>query len=442
MAHRSASTAQSRISDLRRSSRLAPSLFTPESFPYPAEGVEILTIGETRMGERIWMGGVKAGIEVTRHLRFFSLDSEDVRPQLFTALRAIDGSRSVAEIATPLGIDVEHFSRLLGFLEEEELLHFATRPIEPRYRPSRSPLLHTSRSETAQIQTGMTQTAPTRREVEERNLPHGASFADRSSKTIAITSAGATSPLHSFSQSSSRSIADPIATALASLLFGSGFEKIKFIEEGRANAGAQITDLDLGLSIFDGSDIGASRIERLKEIANRSAILPLDQDRLATAPDFNATLTISIGYPRPDHHQRWISEDRTFLIVPGHSQREIRIGPIIVPGKTPCLRCYELNRIEDDFWREQVRQLRQLSSRDEPPKVASTLIASLTAQYVTLWLDSLSDPRARKSTHPLVGSQLILDLKTMQSRSEKWHNHPECGCLWLPTDQHQNHYQA
>ncbi len=436
MAHRSATHAQSRINDPRRSSRLRLGSFTPESFPYPAEGVEILTIGETRMGERIWIGGVKAGVEVTRHLRFFSLDSDELRPHLFTALRAINGTRSIAEIAMPLNIDLEHFSRLLGFLEEEELLHFSSRPVESRPNASR--------------------TLPTRKELEERNLPHGASFLDRSAKTIAITSAGATSPLFYSSHSASQTTANPVATSLASLLFGSGFEKIKFIEEGRAMQGAQITDVDLGLSIFNGSDIGASRIDRLKEIANRSAILPLDEDRVATAPDFNAALTISIGYPRPDHHQRWISEDRTFLIVPGHSQREIRIGPIIVPGKTPCLRCYELNRIEDDFWREQVRQLRQLSSIDEPPKIASILIASLTASYVTLWLDHYSDPfdssgfssgisrgnsgrnsDKKREPHPLLGAQLILDLETMQSRIDRWHNHPECGCLWLPTHQFQ-----
>lgn len=428
MAHRLAAPSHSRIKDPRRIPRLTPGSFTPESFPYPAEGVEILTIGESRMGERIWVGGVKTGIEVTRHLRFFSLDSDDGRPHLFAALRAINGSRSIREIATPLGIDVEQFSRLLGFLEDEELLHFSSRAFASRFTSSQI-------SSPGSI-SGSSQSASTRREVEERNLPHGASFSDRSAKTIAITSAGASSPVHSHSHSTSPSIADPIATSVASLLFGSGFEKIKFIEEGRAMQKAQINDLDLGLSIFNGSDMGALRLDRLKEIANRSAILPLDEDRVATAPDFNATLTISIGYPRPDHHQRWISEDRTFLIVPGHSQREIRIGPIIVPGKTPCLRCYELNRIEDDFWREQVRQLRQLSSQGQPPKIASILIASLTASYVTLWLDGLSDSRPR-AQHPLLGSQLILDLKTMQSRTEKWHNHPECGCLWLPTHQFQ-----
>lgn len=423
MGHRQATHA--RIKDPRMTLRLAPGLFTPTSYPYPAEGVEILTIGEARLGERIWIGGVKKGVEVTRHLRFFALDSDQMRPQLFTALRALDGTRSIEEIARPLQIDIANFSRLLGFLEDERLIHFARDAID-----------------TKSISHAIT---PSRREVEESNLPHGASFIQRSSKTIAITSAcsistgamstGAASPLNPLRSRSPHSIADPIAAALASLLFASGFEKIKFIDEGRQSEGTQITDIDLGLSIFNGSDIGASRLEKLKEIANRSAILPLEEGRNPIAPDFNATLTISIGWPRPDHHQRWVSEDRAFLIVPGYSQREIRIGPIIVPGRTPCLRCYELNQIENDFWREQIRQLRQLSPSHQPTKVASMLIASMTASYVTLWLDHISQEEPLDTNHPLLGGQVIVDLETMESRLERWQNHPECGCLWLPTHQ-------
>lgn len=373
------------------SPRLVPGTFTVHSFPSLAEGVEVLALGQVRQGERIWVGGTKHGLEVTHHLRFFHLDAPSLRPQLFAALRAIDGSRAVLSIVSALQIDADAFSGLLRLLEEERLIHFHAAP--------------------------QSSSLATRREIEQFHLPHGSSFAHRREESIVITAI----------DSISSSPAGTIASSLASLLLGSGFERIKFLEGSPRSKRSQITDLDLGLSIFNGGDVGAFRMERLREIAHRSAILPLAEDRNVTTSEFNSSLVISIGYPRPDHHQRWISEDRTFLIVPGLSQREIRIGPIVVPGRTPCLRCFELNRIEMDFWREQVRQIRLLGPAQEAPKVASILIASLASSYATLWLDGDAEGMV---DHPLYGQQYTLDLDTMQSRLERWQNHPECGCLW------------
>lgn len=377
-----------KVTDALVDYRLSKGDFTVHSFPYPAEGVQILTIGESRFGERIWIGGVKHGVEVTRHLRFFTLDDPALRPDLFTAFRAIDGNHTITQITGPLELDLENFSRLLGFLEAEELLHFAKLP-----------------------RSAQPQSPSTRREVEAHHLPHGASFSSRRSQSVIITSRST------------------IATSVASLLFGSGLTEIKFLDDKSANSRDQITDLDLGLSIFNGSDVGILRAERLEQIAHRSAILPLPEDRSAIAPDFRASLTIATGYPRPDHHQRWISEDRTFFILPNPAQREIRIGPIVTPGITPCLRCHELNQIESDFWREQVRQLQQLKPQDEVPRVAASLTASLAASYILLWIDTDS---SRRIQHPLYGKQYILNLETMRSRVETWKHHPQCGCLGFP----------
>ena len=90
-------------------------------------------------------------------------------------------------------------------------------------------------------------------------------------------------------------------------------------QSSESNPFDQISDRDLGLSIFDGSDVGSDRSSRLLDLAHRSAILPLEESISGNliSDDFDATLTISMGYPRPDHHQRWLSEDRPFFVVPG-----------------------------------------------------------------------------------------------------------------------------
>lgn len=424
-----------------QSTRLLPRDLTPATlplrFPTLATGVEVITIGEERLGERIWIGGNVHGVEVTRHLRFFALDSPELRPSLFTALRALDGSRSIAELASSLSIPLSDFSRLLTYLESEALIDFHS----------------------ARLQATVKRTKETRREIERIHLPRGSSFKVRSEQTIAIISQEGS---HT-SATSDKDALSPIAISIAALLFGSGFSRIRFLRpensQHEANAPSeQISDRDLGLSIFNGRDIGMAKIDLLEELANRSAILPREETSPLFSEDFNANLTISIGYPRPDHHQRWLSEDRTFFIVPGYAQGEVRIGPIVIPGRTPCLRCYELNQIENDFFREQTRQLRFLKPVIDPPTIATHLIAAIAAHYATTWLDaqpdddentqgSSHDSLPSQARHLLLGHQLVHELHARdhnrdqpiddrQARSpvriERWHNHPECGCLWLP----------
>ncbi len=420
-----------------RSTRIDPSTVNATSFPATAIGVDVITIGEERAGERIWVGGSSHGVEVTRHLRFFALDAPALRSSLFTALRALDGTRSIGELSSSLEIPIEDLSRLLTYLEEEGLIHFHSERVTKRGA------LSPSNSSNSPFVRQMNRGESTRREIERAHLPRGASFLKRSEQSIIIVSDQATS-------------ISPIATTLASLLFGAGLTRIKFftpesIAKDRLYAGAKaeeiakelakekVSDRDLGLSIFNGGDVGASKIERLAELAHRSAILPLEESRSMISDDFDgvgSNLIISIGYPRPDHHQRWLSEDKTLFLVPGYFQGEVRIGPFVIPGKTPCLRCYELNQMENDFWREQSRQLQLLQPSIDPPKIASHLIASLAAHSILTWIDA---DEVGRENHPLLGAQQNLTVKphlgpTNESplRITRWQNHPECGCLWIP----------
>ncbi len=410
-----------------RSIRIDPDQVNATSYPTTAIGVEVITIGEERPGERIWIGGSARGVEVTRHLRFFALDAPSLRSSLFTALRALDGSHSIGELSSSLELPISEFTRLLLYLEGEGLIHFHSERSVRKHEATRG------KDPKEMLRRRATEGELTRREIERAYLPRGTSFLKRNEQSIIIVSDQATS-------------ISPIATTLASLLFGAGVTRIRFFApdsamRNRLHSEEKIADRDLGISIFDGADIGANKVEKLSELAHRSAILPLEESRSMVTDDFDgspSTLIISVGFPRPDHHQRWLSEDRPFLLVPGYLQGEVRIGPVVIPGKTPCLRCYELNEMENDFWREQSRQLQLLQLAIDPPKIASHLIASLAAHFALRWLDADDEG---KLEHPLLGAQQILSLEHRSTHSEgdpgllrtsRWQSHPECGCLWMP----------
>jgi hypothetical protein len=370
------------------------------SLPSLAAGVEVLSLGV----DRIWIGGSRRGVEVSNFLKFFSLDHSDhLEGALLPALRALTGEKSVKEIATSLKIDAKDFLRLLRFLANENLLRVSAHQIPTGRRGAFGKY--------------------SRREVEEAHLRSLNDLKRRATFKIEIVG-------H-----------DRVATSIASLLFGSGFSSIRLTTDNHGQRiDSPIADIDLGLGVINGTDIGARKSDRFHEISNRSAIAPLETEfrngQIVRYGEgfFNPDLIVSIGYPRIDYHQRWISEDKTFLIVPGFSQSLITIGPFVIPGLTPCLRCFELNSVESNFWSEQIRARETLSPPLPAPVIAANLIAAHTSQAITSFLDSGGLDKSPHFSHPLLGRELIINLGNSHLDKgftyQGWSTHPECGCTW------------
>jgi hypothetical protein len=372
-----------------------------DCYPALANGVEVLAIGERHVGERIWVGGIRGGLEVTKFLHFYGLAEGSSQLSIFPALRAINGRRSVRTIADSLLLDPEKLFRLLERLHQEMLVHFHLLPV-----PGIS-----SRDRDA-----------TRRDVEVNALPHGASMEMRARTRIKIIG-------H-----------DRTATLLTALLLGSGIGRVQMSSDndGRSMQ-EQIRDIDLGPGVLTPADIGALKSERFDEIENRSAIISRGErggdisSRPYAERSIDPDLVISIGYPRVDYHQRLISEDRPFLIVAGYQQGTVSVGPFVIPGKSPCLRCFELNQYENSFWQEQARQLRTLAVSECGPVIASHQSATIAADAVMRWIDF----PLRRNEHPLLSREWILagpnDFSGDQrGHYRQWQAHPECGCTWIP----------
>lgn len=101
-----------------------------------------------------------------------------------------------------------------------------------------------------------------------------------------------------------------------------------------------------------------------------------------------------------------------------------QIGPLVVPGRSACLRCLELARADrDPVWPVLAAQLVGEARAVEPCDVAlASAAASLAAMYLLAWTD---DPDA---CSPLVGGTLELGLAELALRRRTVVAHPDCGC--------------
>ena len=116
------------------------------------------------------------------------------------------------------------------------------------------------------------------------------------------------------------------------------------------------------------------------------------------------------------------------------------VGPLVLPGAGPCLRCLDLHRTDrDPAW---PRLLAQLPGRPTPADAGETassqLGASLAALQVLAHLDGLAPmpaaDGARGRARPAsVGATLEVDLPDGLVSRRPWTVHPACGCSWSMT---------
>ncbi|HEY0640016.1 MAG TPA: TOMM precursor leader peptide-binding protein, partial [Pseudonocardiaceae bacterium] len=105
------------------------------------------------------------------------------------------------------------------------------------------------------------------------------------------------------------------------------------------------------------------------------------------------------------------------------------VGPLVLPGRTSCLRCADLHRTDvDPAW---PRVAAQLYAR--PPRNSVTgaqLAAGLAAEHA---LAHLTGTHRQPDDHPAAGATLELDPAAGTLVRRSWPAHPRCNCGTLGT---------
>ena len=99
------------------------------------------------------------------------------------------------------------------------------------------------------------------------------------------------------------------------------------------------------------------------------------------------------------------------------------VGPLVLPGRTPCLRCIELTRSDlDPCWPVLSSQLPAAGEGEQGCDGPLALaVAAQAVMQVLAMVDATTDPAA-------LGGTLELVLPDWRWRRRTWPVHRDCGC--------------
>ena len=208
---------------------------------------------------------------------------------------------------------------------------------------------------------------------------------------------------------------DRLAISLLTILLASGVAQSTL---ALSNLMRDIGPADLGTGIFEISDIGTNLTNRMIEIAHKYSLFPITKNGNAAR-----YLTIIFGEPDPVKINTLLSSNLPHLFVSSLSATTVRIGPLVIPGKSPCFRCLELNQRENFPLLNQINLARNFAPLQQLNIAASNQLAGTIAQLVLNYLDTgLSE---------LIGTQIAIDTtRPCNPEHITYAINPACGCSW------------
>jgi len=138
-----------------------------------------------------------------------------------------------------------------------------------------------------------------------------------------------------------------------------------------------------------------------------------------TRPD----LAVLIGITDPELAARLMSERIPHLAVSASEAIGV-VGPLVIPGRSACLRCLDLARTDrDPAW---PLILAQLASRQADPPACDAALAAAVAAHATAQALAFIDRPAQAG--PVTNGTLELVLPAWQWRRRTWPPHRDCAC--------------
>ncbi|GAA3221990.1 ThiF family adenylyltransferase [Pseudonocardia petroleophila] len=205
--------------------------------------------------------------------------------------------------------------------------------------------------------------------------------------------------------------AGPLAAGVVVGLVRAGVGTVHLATDGT------VTGADLGTGLVD-ADRGARRDRAVARAAARAV-----PGTVVSAPPQRSAADLVVladaQAPPPRLVERLVGDGVAHLPVRLRDGVGV-VGPLVLPGRTACLRCLDLHRTDrDPGWPRVAAQLVGSTGAADPSCVAAT--AALGTAQALAALDDTAAP-------PTLDATIEFDVLAAAAVTRRWSRHPGCGC--------------
>jgi len=206
-----------------------------------------------------------------------------------------------------------------------------------------------------------------------------------------------------------------IGIELLACLQRSGFARTELIYD----AGERINSADSISNQISHQDFGLTKKNVTERVIRQSRVLgPMPQYEI---PNFE--LNIAIGKVKNSDLQSWVSENKAHLIVRLGLGPNPIIGPLVLPGMTPCFNCVSITEEESSLIWQGLHFADQIENESRLTSSTISWLSSYLALAITQFVD------AKQSS--LLGGAVIVDPNNpFELQTLRYPRHPNCGCAW------------
>lgn len=323
-----------------------------------------------------------------------------------SALPAMDGARTCEELSDLLGVALIDIENLVQELDEAGLIDTETSKISVHTR-FHSPNAHRASHDSDDSNDGAVQQLQAKLAPELSLATWLTNVRDGGAATL---SGRRDWQVKIFGDSR-------IATLLYGILLSSGIAQTS-IES--PNDRRTIGEGDLCAGFLHPGDIGHSYASRTQALSRELSLFPPAKNSDGSQP---RKLMVVVGNTPADQVQEWISQGVPHLFIDTPDGTSISIGPIVLPGQSPCARCIALALDDQNpTWRE-ISMQKILSPAREVPVSVAHFIAGVAALELLRFIDEGNSQLIGGSARMDYRAPTVLELRSFS-------RHPACGCNW------------
>lgn len=371
-------------------------MVTPMKIPYPGlekikPHLKVGTIVAPR-SDSTYVGSSNHGLEVSSPVR--------------SVLVAMDGVRTCQELSDWLGVQLSEIENLVRELDEAGLIDTETSKISVHTR-FHSPNANRATHDGDDSNDGAVQQLQAKLSPE---LSLATWLTNVRDGGVATLSRRRDWQVNIFGDSR-------IATLLYGILLSSGISQtvVQSVSNQR-----KISEADLCAGFLHPSDIGHSYAGRTQELTRELSLFPPIP---RSEEGSSRKLMVAVGNVPADHVQEWMSQGIPHLFIDPPDCASISIGPLVIPGQTPCARCISLSLDDQNpTWRE-ISMQRRIDPAKEVPVSVAHCVAGLVALELLRFVD--------EGDSLLIGGSARMDYRQPTLvEPQTFTRHPACGCNW------------